>query len=106
MKPLVRLTLLASLAGFLLSFTACSGKKDGTSSVDPKDLQYLAMAVIMYSDQHGKGAANVDDLKTVFDAKNADAVLAQVKAGDIVVPWNVNVQALARTPDGIGKYVI
>src|SRR5687768_3704812 len=109
MRSFVRQTSFLCVSATLLALAACSGKEGAKGSVDPKELEYLNMALFNHCDQNKKGAATVEDLKPFMEpSKTFDPkpILAKVRSGDIVVPWNVNIQALFREPGGIESFVI
>lgn len=106
MKSFARRICFLCFTAILLSFTACSGKKGG-SSVDPEQMKYLSMSLIGYCDGEGALPANIEGFKAWQGSKETpEAVLTQMGSGDIVVPWGVNLTNLFRIPGGIDSYVI
>jgi uncharacterized protein (TIGR03066 family) len=91
------------IAVVLLTLTACSGKK----GVKPEEMQYLAVALINECDGTNKGVASIEQLETSPNTRDLPkTILEQARSGEVVVPWKVNLNNLAKLPGGLGSYVI
>jgi hypothetical protein len=112
MKSLARVIVFVCVPACLLALAGCSGKdKDKSnpsgSSIDPTDLQVLDLALVQYCVENGKGAAKIEDLKPHLRlATDPEALMARVRSGEIVVPWNVNFEELKQIPPGIQQFVV
>src|SRR5262249_9901666 len=109
MKMLARPMRFACVPALLLALTGCSGRdRSPESSIDPQQLEMLNLGPLPYSAQNNKGGSLADDLKPHLESQNFDPepLLAKIRSGDIIVPWNVNLNYLFRVPGGIDSFVI
>jgi hypothetical protein len=85
------------LAAALGASLGCSGKDGnggGGGGGDPKtanDLKEIGLAIHQYNGDFAKAPTKADDIKKYLEPKNADAVMARLNSGEIVVFWGVSI---------------
>src|SRR5262245_10182135 len=80
----------------LCSSLGCSGKDSngGTGGGDLKttnDLKEIGLAIHQYNSDFTKAPTKADDIKKYLEPPTAEAVLARINSGEIVVIWGVSI---------------